>query len=84
VRAFRRYPAEFLGGLSREIRKKIDDCEGRVPVITGIYFIRNAHKSRDHDTNRLIIGFFGAMPESLTIALGEGTQIFVPLYVRLQ
>ncbi|KAF2809993.1 aspartate kinase [Mytilinidion resinicola] len=35
--AFRRHPAKFLGGLAGAIRKKIDGCKERVPVVTGFF-----------------------------------------------
>ncbi|KAF2499590.1 aspartate kinase [Lophium mytilinum] len=35
--AFRRHPAEFLGGLAGAIRKKVNGCGERVPVITGFF-----------------------------------------------
>jgi hypothetical protein len=35
---FRQSPFSFLAGLASAIEKRIQDCEGKVPIITGMNY----------------------------------------------
>lgn len=68
LQLYRQSPSRFLSGLSVAIERKIQNCDGRVPIITG---------TKDIGPMRLIqankwIGFFGAMPDSLISTVGRG------------